>query len=355
MPHIPGHPAEDDKDPVTGGLPYLMPDEVEEDSKILSPEDIAEPSVSMFPQGSSNATQFAQEIADLFGMELDDPNKPLGKGFQKEYEVPVYGDDGEVAKDPDSGLPKVKTVSAEEFLTSDLYQKERREMFGTGEAFQYVYYQRDIVKQFNALPPAMRIATKNLLSSAGLINLDKTFGTYADAETFKGLKLAMDFSMNNGGKMSWMSAGKSLNDYAQSQKAYMTGSYEFTEEDLTDFVDDMLAGAETRKGSPLSSSEKQIIMKKLGVSAEEYASSLGDLQPEQQERLDYNPLTGETMFVPEVEAEEPDPEILTEAGEDVLDEIFAPREALAEKAEEEDDTFARVQRNLRGLSVAEGG
>ena len=34
----------------------------------------------------------------------------------------------------------------------------------------------------------------------------------------------------------------------------------------------------------------------------------------------------------------PDPYYLT--GEDVLDEIFAPREALAEKAEEEDDTFA---------------
>tara|TARA_R100001443_G_scaffold17756_3_gene28295 strand:+ start:8322 stop:9389 length:1068 start_codon:yes stop_codon:yes gene_type:complete len=355
MPHIPGHPAEDDNNNETGGLPYLMPDEVEEDSKIQSPENIAEPSESMVAPGSGNATQFAQEIADLFGMELEDPNKPLGKGFQKVYEVPQYDDSGQVKTDPDSGDPLVKNIPAEEFLTSDLYQKERREMFGTGEAFEYVYYQRDVLKQFNALPPAMRIATKNLLSSAGLINLDKTYGTYADAETLKGLKLAMEFSMNNGGKMSWMSASKSLNDYAQSQKAYMTGSYEFTEEDLTDFVDDMLAGAETRKGSPLSSSEKQIIMNKLGVSAEEYASSLGDLQPEQQERLDYNPLTGETMFVPEVEAEEPDPEILTEAGEDVLDEIFAPREALAEKSEEEDDTFTRMQRNLRGLTVAEGG
>ena len=355
MPHIPGHPAEDDKDPITVGLPYLMPDEVEEDSKIQSPENIAEPSESMVAPGSGNATQFAQEIADIFGLELADPNKPLGKGFQKVYEVPQYDDSGQVKTDQDSGDPLVKNIPAEEFLTSDLYQKERREMFGTGEAFEYVYYQRDVLKQFNALPPAMRIATKNLLSSAGLINLDKTYGTYADAETLKGLKLAMEFSMNNGGKMSWMSASKSLNDYAQSQKAYMTGSYEFTEEDLTDFVDDMLAGAETRKGSPLSSSEKQIIMNKLGVSAEEFASSLSDLQPGEPERLQYNALTGETMFVPEVEAEEPDPEILTEAGEDVLDEIFAPREALAEKAEEEDDTFARMQRNLRGLTVAEGG
>ena len=42
MPHIPGHPAEDDNNNETGGLPYLMPDEVEEDSKIQSPENIAE-------------------------------------------------------------------------------------------------------------------------------------------------------------------------------------------------------------------------------------------------------------------------------------------------------------------------
>ena len=55
--------------------------------------------------------------------------------------------------------------------------------------------------------------------------------------------------------MSWLNATKSLNDYAQSQRAYQTGSYEFSE-DLTDFVDDMLAGAEVRKGSPLSTSEK---------------------------------------------------------------------------------------------------
>ena len=146
-----------------------------------------------------------------------------------------------------------------------------------------------------------------------------------------------------------------MNDYAQSKKVYTTGTYQFTEEDLTDFFDEMVSGAETRKGSALTPYEKGILMKKLGVTAEDYAASLGDLQPAQPERLDYNPLTGETMFVPEVEAEEPDPEVLTEAGEDVLDEIFAPREALAAKADIEDDTFARMQRNLKGLAAAEGG
>lgn len=355
MPHIPGHtqgtePVENEE---TGGLPFLMPDEVEEDTGVKSPGEIAEPSESMFPAGTSNATQFAQEVADILNLEVSDPNKPLGSKFQKEYQVPVYGEDGEVEKDPSSGLPKVKVVPAEEFLTSDLYQSERREIFGSGEAFKYVYYQRDVLRQFNALPPAMRVQTKNLLANAGLINLDKTYGTYADAETIKGLRLAMDFSMNNLGKLSWINAAKSLNDYSQSQKAYKTGTYEFTEEDLSDFYDDMVAGAELRKGSALSPYEKGILMKKLGVTAEDYAASLGDLQPAQLERLDYNPLTGETMFVPAVEAEEPDAEVLTEAGEDVLDEIFAPREALAAKSDAEDDTMARFTRNLRGLAAAE--
>ena len=80
---MPLHPAEDNNNNETGGLPYLMPDEVEEDSKIQSPENIAEPTESMVAPGSGNATQFAQEIADLLGMEVQDPNKPLGKGFQK--------------------------------------------------------------------------------------------------------------------------------------------------------------------------------------------------------------------------------------------------------------------------------
>ena len=86
MPHIPGHPAEDNNNNETGGLPYLMPDEVEEDSKIQSPENIKS-TESMVAPGSGNATQFAQEIADLLGMEVQDPNKPLGKGFQKTYQT----------------------------------------------------------------------------------------------------------------------------------------------------------------------------------------------------------------------------------------------------------------------------
>ena len=65
--------------------------------------------------------------------------------------------------DPSSGLQRVEEVPAEIFLTDDKYQEERRNIFGTGEAFQYVYYQRDVLKQFNALPPYLRIQTKKFI------------------------------------------------------------------------------------------------------------------------------------------------------------------------------------------------
>ena len=40
-------------------------------------------------------------------------------------------------------------------------------------------------------------------------------------------------------------------------------------------------------------------------------------------------------------------------GADILEQIFAPRESLAQASEQDDDTFVRMQRNLRGLKAAE--
>lgn len=354
MPHIPGHPAEEDTNQGTGGMSFLFPDTVEEDTGVESPEEIAGTDDDFTGLGGAgNELQFAQEIADILTGEISDPNKPLGQNFQKVYQVKQYDDEGNVIVDPDSNQPKVTEVSAEVFLTSDDYQEERRELFGTGEAFKYIYYGKDITSQFNRLQPYLRVQAKNLLANAGLINLEKTYGSYADAETLKGIKLAMDFSMNNNGKQSWFNVAKALSGYAQSQRAYKTGTYQFTEEDLTDFADEFIGAAEARKGSPLTKVEKDIILKKLGGAAEEFEATLPDLDPGQPESLQYNPLTGETQFIPAVEPEEPDVEMLSEEGEKVLDEIFAPREALAEEADIEDDTFARMQRNLRGLSAQE--
>jgi hypothetical protein len=348
MPHIPGHvDTEQEENVEPEGTSFLMPDEPE-DSGFLSPGQIADAPTVLGTNVGSDTTFSIEEFVDLIQGTSTDPNKPLGKNFQKEYQVPT----GEI--DTESGLPKTKPVPAEVFLRSDEYQEERSKLFGTGEAFKFIYYQKDISAQFNNLPPLLRVQTKNLLANAGLINLDKTYGTFLDAETLKGMKLVLDFSMNNNGNMSWLSSAKMMNESAQSQRAYATGKYEFTEEDLNDFADSVIAGAEARKGAKLSSYELGIINKKLGGAVEEVEGQIGEPQVATQDQLSYNPLTEETTFIPGVEAEEPDvSEMLSEETEEILDDIFAPREALGVASIEEDDTFGRMTRNLKGLAQVE--
>lgn len=348
MPHIPGHvDTEPVENVVPEGTSFLMPDEPE-DSGVLSPGQIADAPGVLGPNVSSQTTFSVEEFMDLIQGTSTDPNKPLGKNFQKVYKVEV----GEI--DEESGLAKTKDVPAEIFLRSDEYQQERSELFGTGEAFKFIYYQKDIASQFNNLSPLLRVQTKNLLANAGLINLDQTYGTYLDAETLKGMKLVLDFSMNNGGNMSWLSSAKMMNESAQAQRAYATGKYEFTEEDLSDFADSVIAGAEARKGAKLSSYELGIINKKLGGAVEEVESQLGESQVGTQDQLSYDPLSDTTTFIPGVEAQEPDvSDVLSEETDEILDEIFAPREELAVASGEEDNTFARMTRNLQGLAAAE--
>ena len=173
----------------------------------------------------------------------------------------------------------------------------------------------------------------------------------ADDNPAAGIKLAMDFVMNNQGSTSWVAATNSLKNSAEAQRAYETNKFEFTEEVLKDYRDELIAGAETRKGAPLTAKEKSIIFAGIDEDVEEFDSST--LTPGTTEFLNYDPLTGETILVPAVEAEEPDFEEFSEQGADILEQIFAPRESLAEASDREDDTFVRMQRNLRGLSAAE--
>ena len=327
---------------------FLMPDKELKETK--GPGDIVDEVLGeddkILPSGDS-ATQF---YLDLLQQQVSDPNKPLGTNFQKVYEVKEKDDEGNVITDPQTGLPKVKEIPAEIFLTSDLYQEERRAIFGSGEAFKNIYYQKDITIQFNSLPVGMRIEAKNLMADAGLINLNKTYGTLLDNETAKGLKLAMDFSMNNNGKVSWIAAVKMMGSYAKANQAARTGKYEFNEQVLNDYVDEILAGAEARKGKPLSDYEKNFIVQKLTAGpVAEFKTDISALAPAIPDQLSYDETTGQTTLIPGTEAEVPDEEILAEGAEEVLDEVFAPREALAQEAQTEDDTFYRIQRNLAGL------
>ena len=298
--------------------------------------------------GGGDTTDLETFYFNLLQQQISDPNKPLGTGFLKEYEIPKFNEDG-TPKLLD-GAQVVDVIPAEEFLTSDEYQKQRRDIFGSGEAFRNVYFQRDIANQFRSLSPTDRIKIKNLLGDAGLMDLSKTYGDAFDSETSKAIKLAMDFSMNNLGKMSWVNSAKTMGDYAKANQAIKTTDYELTEEVLNDLVKDVLKQAEDRKGKPLSDYEKNFIVQKLTAGpVEEFKTDISALAPAIPDQLSYDETTGQTTLIPGTEAEVPDEEILTEGAEEVLDEVFAPREALAQEAQTEDDTFYRIQRNLAGL------
>ncbi len=297
---------------------------------------------------SSIDEDFYVRIASILDTAGATTKTPLGNGYLKEYEVQTG------ITDPEEG-PVVKVISAEEFLTSDEWQTQRRDILGTGAAYGYVYFPTDIGAQARQLTPYLRVQTKNLLSAAGLIDLNKTVGAEIDDEFLKGLKAAMEFSMNNGGTFTWTAGLKVLAGQTQAAAlGGLGGGYTFGDEALDEYVEDLKKKAEARKGSPLSDYEKQYITGKLVQGpAEEFKQSLTGLGAGTAPSLSYDVTTGQAIQTPGMEAEEPDVDILTEGGENVLDEIFEPREELQRQADVEDETFYRMQRNLAGLKTAE--
>ena len=298
--------------------------------------------------GSGVDEDFYTRIESILDGTTSSTKTPLGNGYLKEYEVQLEN------QDPESG-PTVKLVPVEEFLTSDEYQSQRRELLGQGAAYKYVYMPVDIGAQARMQTPYIRVQTKNLLAAAGLIDLNKTVGAEIDNEYLKGIKAAMEFSMNNGGQMSWVAGLKILASATQgSQLSALGGGYSFGDEALNEFVEEMVTKAETRKGSPLSNYEKQYITAKLTDGpAEEFRQSLTGLGAGTSPTLSYDIQSGQVIQTSGTGADEPDIDILTEGGEDILDEIFEPREELQRQANVEDQTFYRMQRNLAGLKSAE--
>ena len=298
--------------------------------------------------GSGIDEDFYARIDSILDGTTSSAKTPLGNGYLKEYEVQLEN------QDPEAG-PTVKLVPVEEFLTSDEYQSQRRELLGQGAAYKYIYMPVDIGAQARLQTPYIRVQTKNLLAAAGLMDLNKTVGAEIDNEYLKGIKAAMEFSMNNGGQMSWVSGLKILASATQgSQLSALGGGYSFGDEALNEFVEEMVTKAETRKGAPLSNYEKQYITGKLTDGpAEEFRQSLTGLESGTSPTLSYDIQSGQAIQTPGTGADEPDIDILTEGGEDVLDEIFEPREELQRQANVEDQTFYRMQRNLAGIKAAE--
>jgi hypothetical protein len=298
--------------------------------------------------GSGVDEDFYTRIESILDGTTSSTKTPLGNGYLKEYEVQLEN------QDP-TKEPTVKLVPVEEFLTSDEYQSQRRELLGQGAAYKYVYMPVDIGAQARLQTPYIRVQTKNLLAAAGLMDLNKTVGSEIDNEYLKGIKAAMEFSMNNGGQMSWVAGLKILASATQgSQLSALGGGYSFGDEALNEFVAEMVSKAETRKGAPLSNYEKQYITAKLTDGpAEEFRQSLTGLGAGTSPTLSYDIQSGQAIQTPGTGADEPDIDILTEGGEDVLDEIFEPREEIQRQANVEDQTFYRMQRNLAGLKAAE--
>lgn len=294
-------------------------------------------------------TTGADAYASFLTPEEASAYRPLGNNFLREYEIATE------ITDPGKG-PLFNMVKAEEFLTSDEYQSERRTILGTGQAYKYVYFPTDIGAQARQQSPYMITQTKNVLARAGFLDLNKTQGSEIDDEYLKGIKSAMEFSMNTGGQMSWVAAAKVMAGVTQGQAVKAQGVYTFGDEQMNDFVKEMLKKAKARKGAPLSSYETQFISNALmSGPVAEFEQSLQGLSTGTEPQLQWvgNAVQGQAVYTPGTEAQTPDETILTEGGQDVLDEVFEPREELQRQADMEDETFMRMQRNLAGLKAAE--
>ena len=113
----------------------------EDGQKSVGPLDL------MPPQGDNTPIGMDETGGDIYQNLLNmsafsDPNKLLGTGFQKEYSVYRKDDEGKIEFVDGTDKPYVDSIPAEEFLTSDKYQVERRDLFGTSDAFLNIYYTR---------------------------------------------------------------------------------------------------------------------------------------------------------------------------------------------------------------------
>jgi|TARA_R110000824_G_scaffold50281_1_gene140582 hypothetical protein len=293
-------------------------------------------------------SDYAYVIDQILTGIMGSPDTPLGNNFLKEYGI----DTGRKGKEDEAIM---EVIAALDFLMSDDYQQHRYNKFGKAQAWKYVYFPTDIRKQAELQTQWTRVQTKNLLAQAGLIDLSKSVGGNIDDEYLKGIKLAMEFSMNNGGQMSWIAATKLMASNALSQKAFtQQGEYTFTDEALDDMVKDLEAKAKYRKAAPLSDYERNHIKNKLTEQADVFRTQLQGLSPGTAPSLSMaSPLSTSAQFIPGTDPEEPDEDFLVDAGEDLLNDIFEPREELQRQADMEDETFSRMSANLRGLRYAE--
>tara|TARA_B100001939_G_scaffold330891_1_gene328433 strand:- start:196 stop:1161 length:966 start_codon:yes stop_codon:yes gene_type:complete len=267
------------------------------------------------------------EITEALGI---DSNKPLGIGFKSKYKVMTFDDV--------LGVEAPKDVDAEDYLRS--------------QGFKYIYFPEDITQDPMAFGPKIVEQFKNMMATINFIDINKTVGIQKDAEYFKGIQKLMEFSMNNGGKFSYVQGLKMLYNATLAGNAPVA-EYTLSSEEMDDLADSYISSAETKKGSPLTQNEKDYLTRQLNAKLTGFQSSLSGLQPASTAKIDYDIMSGVATTIPAQAAEQPDVEGLEEELSGVVDEFIAPREELERVAELESDAATRFARTMNSLSAAE--
>ena len=271
--------------------------------------------------------QVVDRIVDELGL---DSNKPLGIGFKSKYKVMVLDDV--------LGVEAPKDVDAETYLKD--------------QGFKYVYFPEDITQEGGAYGPKIVEQFKNMMATIGFININKTTGVQKDAEYYKGIQKLMEFSMNNGGKFTYVQGLKILYNATLAGQAPVQ-QYQMDTDEMDELVDDYIGKAETKKGSPLTKNEKDYLTRQLNAKLGDFSSSLANLQPASTARIEFDEMSGVATTIPGQEAEQPDVEGLEEDLSGVVEEFIEPREELARQADIESDAATRFARTMGSLSAAE--
>jgi len=273
------------------------------------------------------ANSIVDRLVDELGL---DSNKPLGIGFKSKYSVMVLDDV--------LGVEAPKDVDAEDYLKS--------------QGFKYIYFPEDITQEGGAFGPKIVEQMKNMMATIGYININKTTGVQKDAEYYKGIQKLMEFSMNNGGKFTYVQGLKILYNATLAGQA-PTQQYQMDTDEMDELVDEYMSSAEAKKGSPLTKNEKDYLTRQLNAKLGDFSSSLANLQPASTARIQYDEMSGVATTIPGQEAEQPDVEGLQEDLSGVVEEFIEPREELKRQANIESDAATRFARTMGSLAAAE--
>ena len=285
-----------------------------------------------------------QFIIDL----LTDPgrNKPLGTGFQSNYDMQIDGPDG---------TQIIKPVGAEEYLTQ--------------QGYRHVYFARDAGEVARDLNKDNIALLKTQMSNVGIMDASKTVGLAADEEFIKGIKQLMEFSMNTGGKISWLGALSAVRSDYNARKAMTTGSPKIETEEIDELLNDTLTKAKARKGGALSTEERNYISSRVTGLVGQFnrtSANLGQGTPaefgyvaarEGSTRVIEGDLTVSTpstmaqeTFTPGTASQEPDVEGLQEDISGVVDEVFEGREDLERQSQAAGQIGARAANTINSLT-----